>query len=294
MIFAKVDVNIPWHPRFVRIPSGIQRSAAIGLWMAALCYTRGHELDGFCPLDSVATIATPETVEWLIKVGLFERVEVDGVPGVIVLKYAEHNETKQEIAERRRLDSERKKKRNPDGFRSGLQQSSTKTPAVRPDSDSGSDSGSENGSGSVPTKLPPGVVTHEVAFWIAAYEVGASRARGFPFTFPKTEWRFADTMADLVAKHCVDKTRVSEWWDKAAFEFLRAVGGDDKWRHGFGPKGMLEWWNEGRPGYTPPTPPRPKSPTPTADAATTMSAEARAEQASRIATLVTGIGRGAA
>ena len=110
MIFVKVDVGLPRHHRSLRIPSGI-RLEAIGLWLMALCYSREQELDGWCPLCALAEVVSgpddPVLVA-LVDVGLMSLGDKDGVSGVIVLRYAEHNETKAEIAERRAHDRSRK------------------------------------------------------------------------------------------------------------------------------------------------------------------------------------------
>ncbi len=141
MIFAKVDVGLPRHHRFLRIPKGI-RAESLGVWLTATCYTRDEQLDGFCPAEALDAIASDAALSALIDVGLFKRSTRDGVEGFVVLKYAEHNETKAEIQSRMEADRKRKGKRSAtvqkDSGQSpgGIQQDSVGIPGS--DSDSGS------------------------------------------------------------------------------------------------------------------------------------------------------------
>lgn len=127
MIFAKVDVTLPRHHRFLRIPQAL-RAAAMGVWLAALCYSRGQELDGFCPLEELEPFATKGIVDWLVRVELFAREEQDGAHGVRVLKYADHNETKAQIDARRQKDRFRKNKPRSIASPVGIQEESAGTP----------------------------------------------------------------------------------------------------------------------------------------------------------------------
>ena len=156
MIFVKVDVTLPRHYRVLDVPVD-ERAAAIGVWTVANCYTREHELDGFCPLSAIREVATDRVVEHLIAVGLFARAEQDGRHGVTVLRYAEHNETREEIAKRRRGDKKRKMSaRNPNGHARRVRSESDRNPVGIQtdnsgaavgihDSDSDSVSGSDQG-----------------------------------------------------------------------------------------------------------------------------------------------------
>src|SRR5580698_5218970 len=89
---ALVDASFPNDERLQRIPSG-RRTRALGVWMVALCYARRHELDGFCPMESLHGFANDEVIQDLVDVGLFARGEEDGLSGVIVVDYAECNGT---------------------------------------------------------------------------------------------------------------------------------------------------------------------------------------------------------
>jgi hypothetical protein len=107
MSYARVPVSISRHdrivgvrPESVRIPLGIQsqadgveteackriaRAAALGVWTAALCYTREHGLDGFCPLVAIDGFALEGIIDELVRQGLLTRAERDGRPGVMVV-----------------------------------------------------------------------------------------------------------------------------------------------------------------------------------------------------------------
>jgi hypothetical protein len=155
MIFAKVDVCLPRHYRImdvradcIRASLGIRsesdrtqaevcrriaRAAAVGVWTAALCFSRDHMLDGFCPLGALDPFATDEIVDELVAQGLLVRAEREGRPGVVIVNYAKHNETKAEIE--RRLNSDRRRKK-PERIPRGVRTDSDRiSRGVRTDSD---------------------------------------------------------------------------------------------------------------------------------------------------------------
>ena len=90
---ARVDVNFSRDLRLRRIPFGPRRGQALGVWLAALCYSR-RELDGFCPMEVLDALSSEGVVQDLVDVGLFARSEQDGLAGVVVVDYAECNPTK--------------------------------------------------------------------------------------------------------------------------------------------------------------------------------------------------------
>lgn len=169
-IFARVGVRVAGHPRFLRIPAGMLRAAALGVWMSALTFSREEQLDGFCPFEAIQSVATEDVVQRLVDVGLFARDEQDGVHGVRILKYSEFNDTKEEIEEARRRDRERKRPGKPDGIQKhsgGRPKGSRRTPkGFRSESDgvhgtfpvSVSSSGSPSLSGSPGSDPPPPTV----------------------------------------------------------------------------------------------------------------------------------------
>jgi hypothetical protein len=106
-IFARVGVRIAGHHRFLRIPAP-KRAAALGIWLAALTFSRAEQLDGFCPLEAIQAIAPRDIIDRLVDVGLFTRQEENGIHGVWVLKYDDFNDTKAEIDAAREKERRRK------------------------------------------------------------------------------------------------------------------------------------------------------------------------------------------
>ena len=90
---ARVDVNLSRDLRLMRIPFGPRRGQGLGVWLAALCYSR-RELDGFCPTEELDAFSSEGVVQDLVDVGLFALSEQDGLAGVVVVDYAECNPTK--------------------------------------------------------------------------------------------------------------------------------------------------------------------------------------------------------
>jgi hypothetical protein len=89
-----VDVNFPYDMRLKRIPLGPRRAHAVGVWLAALCYSRRFELDGFCPTEMLRAFAGDDVAQDLVDVGLFIRGEQEGLAGFVVVNDAECNPTK--------------------------------------------------------------------------------------------------------------------------------------------------------------------------------------------------------
>lgn len=140
--------------------------------------------------------------------------------------------------------------------------------------------------GSRARRLPPGVVAHEAAFWIAAYERGAEAALGHRWGFDREEFGVEQRLATIVATHCQDKARSEQWLEAAVKAFVSAVDGDDKWLHGLGPKGLLKWLNGRKASrQAPRQPPAPPE-------KPTMSPAQHAEQAAKLEQLLGGIGKG--
>jgi hypothetical protein len=185
VIFAKVDVTLPFHHRILRVPRE-RRAAALGLWLAALCYSRAHELNGFAPLESlelytneavtsyasneaalgaelkparsrneagvsensrpahVPACNAPTALQDLVTVGLLAVSELDGVPGVVVCKYAKHNETRTDIRERRATTLERVRKHRRNASQSDRRNALQNTLLTRTESESESELESES------------------------------------------------------------------------------------------------------------------------------------------------------
>ena len=105
---ARVETNFPDHRRMQRIPPGMRRASALGVWLAALCHSRLHELDGFCPNEALQGYAGERVIRDLLDVGLIARGEQDGLAGIVLVNYAEFNETKADIDDRLQRDRIRK------------------------------------------------------------------------------------------------------------------------------------------------------------------------------------------
>jgi hypothetical protein len=276
MIFAKVDVTLPHHQRVLRLPKD-KRDAALGLWLRALCYTRGQELDGFCPLEELEAPGSTEIIDWLVTVGLLAREEQDGVHGVRVLRYELHNETKAEIESRKLADRQRKHNSTPPSaptdskrHRKGRQKDSHRIPnGIQtkgiPDSDSVSDSDRihseiSDSSGQVTLeppalpssgRLPEGVYAFERPFWIAAYERAVREAGG------GADWSMPQKQISALRAVVESRASAEERKDMGAFiesevrEFVRSVlclGVPVGIYSALGPDGLQRWYNEGRPG----------------------------------------------
>jgi hypothetical protein len=247
MIFAKIDVNMPHHyrlldvrPESVRIPLGIRaeseptvsdasvrmaRAAALGVWTAALCYTRDHMLDGFCPLSALRDFAVEEVVQELVAQGLLARGEREGRRGVVIVNYAKYNETKAGIERRLRADRTRKvSERIPRGRASAARTDSDRSRGGdvdrNPPSESESESESEPRRRS-PSQAPggPGSTSERasehqelVAYYAAAFErlkgvkpvVGARGGAG------AKRLLHGRTLAE--AKAIVDRALSDPWW----------------------------------------------------------------------------------
>ena len=82
---ARVVASFPDDERLKRIPFGPRRGRALGVWVAALCHSTLHGLDGFCPTEALHRFNPDEAIQDLVDVGLFARGEKDGLVGVVVV-----------------------------------------------------------------------------------------------------------------------------------------------------------------------------------------------------------------
>lgn len=239
MIFAKVDVTLPSHHRMLKIPRG-DRAACLGVWLAALCYSRGAELDGLCPAEALDVLAPERAITLLVSVGLFASKTVDGVRYVEVLKYAEHNETKAEIANRvkatkKRVSEFRKRARSRNTIGNALQVRISNENVPGSGSDSGSDSDlfslspsstSLSGSPQPVTGIQPvAKATNENADGcfgnaVRAFGAGISRATGKPFSAPRYGTEL-DKLVQAMRVHCPDVAEREAWMAKQAERFGR-------------------------------------------------------------------------
>lgn len=108
MIYARVDVNFGDHPKALEAGP-----VARDLWTWGLLYCRKHELDGVLPVSAVVSStwgaggnANRKVADRLVSVGLWKACE----GGWRILHYAEKNETRREIDERRAASRERQQR----------------------------------------------------------------------------------------------------------------------------------------------------------------------------------------
>jgi hypothetical protein len=128
---------------------------------------------------------------------------------------------------------------------------------IDPQSGCGSSSGSS--SEKIPAALPRGPSSSGSlpaserllwgADWLHRYESAIAKSLGRPWAFDR---RQLTTLEKVVGTFCQDKTRIGPWVERAASEFGRATQSQDPalWSS-HQPKGLLRWFNEGRPGYVP-------------------------------------------
>lgn len=266
MIYARVDVRMPTHRRFVKAGP-----AAVGYWAAALCYSRGEELDGHLPAEAVGLILALGDRDarkladrlCLASVDLFKS---DGAGGYWILKYDEFNETKAQIEQRRAQTRKRV----------GKHRSNAASNAVTNIVTNASGNGNVPGSGSVsseissseirdptcqvaveaqplpPTgRLPDGVVAFERPFWVAAYERAVIEARGDPgWVMPQKQVGALRAVIESRAG-AEERKDLGAWIDREVREFVRSVlclGVPFGIYSAFAPDGLQRWYNEGRPG----------------------------------------------
>ena len=209
MIFAKIDVTLPHHYRLlairsecIRAPLGIRsdsdpalldasarlaRAAALGVWTAALCYTRDQMLDGFCPLSFLREFAVDEVVEELVREGLFERATWNGRAGVVIANYAKHNETRADIERRLEQDRRRKSGERPRREsrpnsaripRNGVRTDSDRIPRSESESESETESELNNLPSQAPAARPPGRSSGDHGQLIAHFAAEFERLKG--------------------------------------------------------------------------------------------------------------------
>lgn len=150
MIHAKIDVKLHSHPKARKAGS------AMATWAWALCYIRDHETDGFVS-DAAIGAAWPgesqarKDAARLVAVGLWEVVPEgegpEGDSGWRLCKYADKNETREQIDARRAEDRGRKRAssvRNPIGIQSDSTRTHSESVVGIPGSGSGSGSDLES------------------------------------------------------------------------------------------------------------------------------------------------------
>jgi len=261
-----VEASLPDHKRIKGIPFGPRRGHAFGVWTAALCYSRLHELDGFCPSEVLHAFAGGEAIQDLVDVGLFARAEQDGLVGVVIVNYAEFNDTKADIDDRLQRDRARKDRSLvPRGIRSDSHPSSAVKPVeksgVEKDLISDSDARAPEPAPTptpklCPATLPPDIPAHVSAqetpvqppafgygtfgMHVDAYGDGIRAVTGVPYV---KSGPFEAKMLEDCARRAGGLTgdALIAWYRATAEKFARSVNP----RFGYSAHRFVAWLNGG-------------------------------------------------
>ncbi len=98
MRYIRIDENLPDHPKFQSIPKRY-RVPAIGLYVAACCYSSRLLTDGFIPAGFFGEANAKQLLQHCVEVGLFEQAK----NGFMVHDYLEYNKSKKQIEELREV-----------------------------------------------------------------------------------------------------------------------------------------------------------------------------------------------
>jgi hypothetical protein len=278
MIFAKVDVSIYSHPKFVA--AGFDAS---GYWILALCYLRHHESsDGFLAAEVLSVPLSGRKAECrrlcerLVFAGLFAKVE----GGYVLLHYAKKNQTKAEIETLKAAARQRKARGRKEDAAAVTRD--TSGAVTRPHSEedvrvsrvpsiSSSISVSDLVSGQPDTdrdpEEPPVAVPREAAgagspvarrplpaserglsgaAWLAAFTEGIGRQTGRPCSVGRM---YVSTLERVVEHHAPrrDAPGACAWLGEQAAAFAAQWDGQHPPK-GLTPDGLERWLNEGRVG----------------------------------------------
>ncbi len=258
-IYARAATQLRTHERPVvaerRCPG------AMGLYLFLLLQARGEQTDGdVAEAIAEASWGAPTTyrrkqAEALIEAGLVERVD----RRLVVIKYAEHNDTTADIESAKAKARERMYKvRSPDVRRTQREQDgdvrrteggcSLDVPISYSISTSGS--GSDLGDQDLPDRPsspPPAAERYR-----NAYAAGISRGKCAPWVWPGTKYAEWD-LGKIIAGHAKDPSgkayrgaQLLEFIEHTAAEFASDVIERKKaqYYNAFEPKGCLRWLNE--------------------------------------------------
>lgn len=227
MIFCKVDVDFYDHPRFLAVGP-----EATGLWLAALAYTRKHELDGVVPLAAFLGFfggdreRNERSRVTLCDAGL---MTTEGQM-IRLLGYDQKNETKAVVAERRAANAARKalsRERSRNQSRIPSRVTDHVTNAIRPGSGSvngsGSDLSPERIQGEPAPESPGERALGSFGFELDAFVAEIVAVTGRPFARPRGET--AATLADAIGTHCPPTLDRSEFARAKARSWLESKPG---------------------------------------------------------------------
>jgi hypothetical protein len=101
--------------------------------------------------------------------------------------------------------------------------------------------------------LPRHIIELEKPYWVTAYAAAVSDALGRSgedaWTFPEAQFK---DIVSLIEQRCPDRSRIADWLAINARAFTDAVvrlGDKESFWSNFGPRGLVRWLNEKRPGY---------------------------------------------
>jgi hypothetical protein len=319
MGWGRVDDKLHCHPKVDK--AGVE---AMGLWVLALSYAQDYGTKGGITLARVEKIVGNKAkaaryVARLIDAGLWEPHPSEP-KAYLMHDFAQWNPSAETMQAHRsavsaaRAEAGRKgaaARWQTDGKGDGNCYGNSFTPGSQTDSPARAHAlGLGSGSGSSRDRdleeqtpiqpngpIPAHMVRVQQEFWIAAYERAVRAARGpqaEPFVF---EPHKVKSLVAVVQAHCrgPDRQNIDAWVERDVGEFVRAVRGDDARAWSFhGPDGLLRWHNAGRPGYSPPRPPRQAPPGPPEEPYVPLLGEERMAAITALQDALKGIGRGGA
>ena len=121
MGWVKMDDRFGEHPKVTRCSLG-----AKWLFVEALCYANRNHTDGLITTAVARKLGNLKSIAQLVAVGLWEQDPA----GYRIHDYLDYNPSKEEVIERRRQDSERKRSGIHTGFRSDSSMASAWKPGT--------------------------------------------------------------------------------------------------------------------------------------------------------------------
>jgi hypothetical protein len=317
--WLRIDDQMHAHRKVIAAGNG-----PVGAWLRLATWSAAQLSDGHVPVAVARTMGTKRELAKLVEVTLLDETP----DGYAVHDYLSYNPSREHVLrerekgrqrasasyERRNSSGEENLKNersapesspvlqrpvparpDPDPYRPNPSTPQPPAPATPPMVSERQKAEAER-----PRRLPPGVVGHEHAFLVAAYERAATEALGHAWAFDTDEFGAQNRLGNIVATHCpaADKTNPQPWLEREVRAFVMAVKGDQNWVGGYGAKALLRWLNEGRRGAakasaSPAHRPAPRLTPPTREEPV-VSAEEREANAKRIADMLAGFGKGEA
>ncbi len=259
MIYVRADVILATHPRAMRAEDESPGSMSLYFW--ALLHVRSHDGDG-----SVSKLAlrrwwgdpshADQHAKALVASGLFDDVG----ESITICKYAEKNETKQQIDNRRALTRQRVTRYRSVSNANVADDVTRECNATVPDSGSGSVFLPEGGLGETdqPASEAEPTKAQKLAAWEAkhrdAYVRGIADGKRGPFVWSGGLYDQGALNEAIRAFGRLDDTgdvrsaeRLLRWTHAAAKDFAEDMvrrPTEAKYYFSFSPKGFKKWLNE--------------------------------------------------